>query len=136
MKNNNALNEIQPELQKGIGLKKCQKCACMKDALEQFKSNPEFKQIPNFSEKISDWLNRMIPIEYSCLSCKHCYAAVATNLFHKEFPDSESLQPASCGFEADEKSWPTVPGEYFVLRSDEACQVAGLVNNFVNMERL
>ena len=124
MKNNNTLNKIQSELQKGIGLKKCQKCGCMKDALEQFKSNPEFEQAANFSDKIPHWLHQMLPIEYSCLGCKHCYAAVATNLYHKEFPDSESLQPASCGFEANVKSWPPVPGEYFVLPSDEPCQVA------------
>ena len=124
MESNNVLNEIQSELQKGIGLKKCRKCSCMKDALEQFHSSSEFKQVPNLSEDISDWLNRMIPIEYSCLGCKHCFPAVAANLFHKEFPDSGSLQSASCGFELNEKSWPPVPGDYFVLCSDEACQVA------------
>lgn len=58
------------------------------------------------------------------MGCKHCYPAVATNLFHQTFPGLEQEQISSCPVEVKERTWPPVPGEYFALCQGRTCPVA------------
>ncbi len=97
----------------------------MKETLENILSaRPELdrKLSPDFFDKIEQWASKMQPVAYSCLGCKHCYPAVATNIINESFPEIASRAPA-CSFEV-RKTWPPVPGEYFVLCKDSNCPVA------------
>jgi len=125
MESIDSLKKIESELQEGMALEKCQKCGCMKDALESFKSiQTSVIGKDSILSSVSAWINQMKPIKYSCLGCKHCYPAVATNIFHQEFPDNINIQSAACGFEVNEKKWPPVPGEYFSFCEGDSCPVA------------
>lgn len=72
---------------------------------------------------VKAWSNKLEPVKYTCLGCKHCFPAAATNLLMSEFPSAELSSP-SCDFEAKEDKWPPVSGEYFVFGKDGACSVA------------
>jgi len=119
------INKIRSELAEGIGLSKCRKCGCMRDALENLRGS--------FSVKIGDffgllaeidcWSNQMEPVRYACLGCKHCFPAVATNIFRQAFPDLKA-QPSDYAFESNGHGWPVVAGEYYAFCEGKNCPVA------------
>ena len=126
MKNDDTIEKIQLELEKGMGLNKCRKCGCMKETLENFSSilpSLDTKGFRALFENVQRWKSQMQPIAYSCLGCKYCYPAVATNIFNESFPESESKSPV-CAFEVKEDTWPPVPGEYFASCDGPECPVA------------
>ena len=122
-----ALNEIA----RGMELKKCRKCGCMKDALNQathaFDASEE-PEIRALIPRISQFQARMEPLAYDCIGCKKCWGADATIELANHF---EEVQIDSCGG-GDEKvgsstdtrilrsaqnstttpSWPPHPGDY------------------------
>src|ERR1700726_5172624 len=69
------------EIARGMELKKCRKCGCMKDALNQagraFGSSEE-PEIRSLLPRISDYQARMEPLAYDCIGCKKCWGADAT----------------------------------------------------------
>ena len=109
-----ALASAVSELSRGMKLVKCHKCGCMQGALEDFLESV----VPQSGDdalkrQFKGWLNQMEPVAYSCLGCKHCYPAVALNAL-----DDLGLEGESCAtFEVKDSTWPSVPGEYFVLSS-------------------
>ncbi len=120
------INKIINELQKGMSLEKCKKCGCMKDTLENILSSLPLhvtKESLDLFEKIKEWLEKMEPIEYSCLGCKYCYPASAMNTFTEIFPEVSS-RLSGCSFEIKENIWPSVPGEYFAFCEGKSCPVA------------
>lgn len=127
LKGRNPLSVIQRELQEAIALPKCQKCGCMKEALEDLKTSlPALRAIDSSTllASIENWLMQMQPVKYDCLGCDYCYPAVALNVFNQAFPEAAQKQALSCGFEVHEHTWPAVPGEYFVFCEGESCPVA------------
>src|ERR1700738_4204441 len=68
------------EIARGMELKKCRKCGCMKDALDQagraFESSEE-QEIRSLLPRISDYQARMEPLAYDCIGCKKCWGADA-----------------------------------------------------------
>src|SRR5271155_3393669 len=68
------------EIARGMELKKCRKCGCMKDALDQargaFESSEE-TEIHSLMARISDYQSRMEPLAYDCIGCKKCCGADA-----------------------------------------------------------
>ncbi|HYY27019.1 MAG TPA: hypothetical protein VE860_03695, partial [Chthoniobacterales bacterium] len=83
-----ALNEIAH----GMELKKCRKCGCMKDALDQatraFDSS-EDPEIRALLPRISQYQTRMEPLAYDCIGCKKCWGADATIELANHFEDVE-----------------------------------------------
>ena len=116
----NVFEEIRAELQKGMSLKKCRKCGCMKGALESLRSVNSSVLV----EDIKNWLNQMEPTEYNCLGCDHCFPAAAMNIFNEAFPEELEIQSSCCNSEAPKRTWPPAPGKYSVLYSDSICSVA------------
>lgn len=122
-----SLEEIRVELAEGINLPKCQQCGCMKETLEQLSAVlPSLKRatVDPLAREIAGWQPRMKPIKYACLGCTHCYPAVAMNVLHKDFPETEKLASLGCEFEVRPDTWPPVPGEYFEFCDGERCPVA------------
>ena len=117
MTDTEAIKKIQSELKKGMNLAKCRKCGCMKDALETLRSS-------DLRDDIERWLTQMEPIKYSCLGCKYCFPAVATNIFNQTFPDVAQNKSSNSGFTVMQNTWPAVPGEYFAKCYGESCPVA------------
>lgn len=127
MASEDIIKKIELELQKGIKLPKCRKCGCMKEALESVRSCLSSSQSLASSdaiERIRGWLKQMQPIEYSCFGCDYCFAATVINVLNQAFPEAVEIQSQSCNFETKEKTWPVVPGEYFVLGKSRTCPVA------------
>ncbi len=123
----NPIVRIQSELQEGMGLPKCKKCGCMKEALETLQASLPLTQIDGASDllrTVGALLQQVEPIEYACLGCAYCFPAVALNVFHQSFLDARHAPSPSCGFEVREQTWPPVPGEYFACCDGPTCPVA------------
>lgn len=113
------VQKIRAELAEGMNLPKCQQCGCMKDALGQIAG-----ALPAGAGEIANWQKQMKPIKYACLGCEYCYPAVAMNLLHKAFPETETTAALSCEFEVRPDVWPPVPGEYHEFCEGDSCPVA------------
>jgi tetrahydromethanopterin S-methyltransferase subunit A len=78
------------EIARGMELKKCRKCGCMQDALNQaeraFESSEE-PEIRSLLPRISDYQARMEPLAYDCIGCKKCWGADATIELANHFDD-------------------------------------------------
>src|SRR6516162_16285 len=118
------------EIAAGMELKKCRRCGCMKDALNQashaFESSGE-TEIRALLPRISDYQARMEPLAYDCIGCKKCWGADAiiqlANYFDEVAPSEchgdnaravkrehvSSATSSRLGY-----SWPPHPGEYIV----------------------
>lgn len=117
------IDKIRAELKAGMNLAKCKKCGCMKNTLDNLQSSlPAIKDSSNLLRDIESWLKQMKPITYSCLGCKHCFPAVALNIFNEAFPESSNY--LSCDFPIRKKTWPAVPGEYFEFCEGSICPTA------------
>src|SRR6266403_4769446 len=88
-----AINEIAH----GMELKKCRKCGCMKDALDQatraFDSS-EDPAIRALLPRISEYQTRMEPLAYDCIGCKKCWGADATIELANHF---DEVELCTCG---------------------------------------
>ncbi len=121
------IGRIQSELEDGMGLAKCRKCGCMKEALETLQASLPLIQIDGASEvlrTVDALMQQIEPIEYACLGCAYCFPAVALNVFHQSFQDARQAPSPRCGFEVREQTWPPVPGEYFACCDGPMCPVA------------
>jgi tetrahydromethanopterin S-methyltransferase subunit A len=80
------------EIARGMALKKCRRCGCMQDALNQagraFESSEEPK-IRSLLPRISDYQARMELLAYDCIGCKKCWGADATIELANHFDDVE-----------------------------------------------
>ncbi len=120
-------NKIHNELEQGMGLRKCRKCGCMKDTLEQMLST--MSGIHNDSgvsllQDTKNWLKEMESIQYSCLGCKYCFPAVAMNMMTEHFPSLTSNSPLHCNPADKDTSWPPLAGEYVVVGNAQNSPVA------------
>src|SRR5690348_7206498 len=79
------------EIARGMGLKKCRKCGCMKDALEQAARAFEASalEVQALRPRIVGYQARMEPLAYDCIGCKKCWGADATIQLAAHFEDVE-----------------------------------------------
>src|SRR5271157_1374375 len=80
------------EIAGGMELKKCRKCGCMKDALDQasrFFEASEASEIRALRPRIADYQARMEPLAYDCIGCNKCWGADATIQLTSQFEDVE-----------------------------------------------
>src|SRR5260221_4590138 len=117
------------EIQRGMALRKCRKCGCMKDALDaagRAFRNAEQLEICELFSTIEGHQNAMERIAYDCIGCKRCWGADAIIQLANHF---EEIVPSECSSDEDssiqqehvsaangqlENSWPPHPGEYIV----------------------
>lgn len=111
------------EITRGMKLKKCRKCGCMKDALDQAErafatSNEE--EIRSLVPLICEYRSKMEPLAYDCIGCKKCWGADATIALAAHF---DEVEIGSCGGEDEQEpcqavsktdSWPPYPGDYIL----------------------
>src|ERR1700739_2234865 len=130
-----ALNEIA----RGMELKKCRKCGCMKDALDQAErafESAEEPEIRSLLPRIAVYQARMEPLAYDCIGCKKCWGADATielanhfdevevdqcgNGDEKAFDRSKSMlvYSSTYGGPSTTRSWPPHPGDYLLGKPD------------------
>jgi tetrahydromethanopterin S-methyltransferase subunit A len=118
------------EIERGMALRKCRKCGCMKEALDTasrtFRSaeEPEIRQL---LPTIEGHHAAMEPIAYDCIGCKKCWGADAIVQLANHF---DEVAPSECSSDSDrtaerehmsvavngqlENFWPPHPGEYIV----------------------
>ncbi len=114
---NDTIQPIVQEIDAGIVLAKCQKCGCMREAIEHFAAQLTTINTPDalaLAARVPAWSLQLQPVQYSCLGCENCYGAVAQNAFAAAFP-SVAPPPLACDFQVRDSTWPTVVGEYAVL---------------------
>ena len=116
------------EIERGMALRKCRKCGCMKEALDAASRtfrNAEEPEIRALLPAIEDHQIAMEPIAYDCIGCKKCWGADAIVQLAHHF---EEVAPSECSSDSDrtakrmaaavngqlETSWPPYPGEYIV----------------------
>jgi len=137
------------EIARGMELKKCRKCGCMKDALDQagraFESSQE-PEIRSLLPRISDYQARMEPLAYDCICCKQCWGADATIELANHFDEVEldrcgsGDEHASGGINSAVGSsnryaraaaiaaWPPHPGDYVLGNPEGTVAICTLSN--------
>ena len=137
------------EIARGMELKKCRKCGCMKDALDQaggaFESSEE-PEIRSLLPRISDYQTRMEPLAYDCIGCKKCWGADAIIELANHFDEVEldtcgsGDEHASGGIKSAVASsnryarssaiaaWPPHPGDYVLGNPDGTVAICTLSN--------
>jgi tetrahydromethanopterin S-methyltransferase subunit A len=140
-----ALNEIA----RGMELKKCRKCGCMKDALDQAErafESAEEPEIRSLVPRIAVYQARMQPLAYDCIGCKKCWGADATNELANNF---DEVELDTCGSDDEHASggiqsaigssnrsahasavaaWPPHPGDYIVGNPEGTVAICTLSN--------
>src|ERR1700732_2377531 len=89
------------EIQRGMALRKCRKCGCMKDALDaagRAFRNAEQLEIRELLSTIEGHQNAMEPIAYDCIGCKKCWGADAIIQLANHF---EEIVPSECSSDGD-----------------------------------
>ena len=118
------------EIERGMALRKCRKCGCMKDALDTASrafGNAEEPEIRELLPTIEGHQTAMERIAYDCIGCKKCWGADAIIQLANHF---EEVSPSECSRDEGssarreyvsaaangqiENSWPPYPGEYIV----------------------
>jgi tetrahydromethanopterin S-methyltransferase subunit A len=116
------------EIERGMALRKCRKCGCMKEALDAASRsfrNAEELEIRALLPAIEDHQAAMEPIAYDCIGCKKCWGADAIVQLANSF---EEVAPSECPSDGDrtakrmcpagsgqlENPWPPHPGQYIV----------------------
>ena len=125
MTNGDPIQVIQEGIQAGVGLAKCQKCGCMHEALDNLAAQLpalDTEETHSLAASVPEWIHQMQPVQFACLGCATCYAAVAQNAFAAAFPGVTQMSLSACDFQVKPAGWPAVPGEYFVV--DPAAAVA------------
>ncbi|MCX8124420.1 MAG: hypothetical protein N3F66_09670 [Spirochaetes bacterium] len=120
------ISTILNQLSQGMVLEKCKRCGCMKETLELLHNSIGSLQIDEYLDllkKVEKWLLQMEEVKYNCLGCKHCFPAVAMNIFNEYFKPPSSTKVLNV-LNIQKQSWPPVPGEYFVLSEGPDCPVA------------
>jgi tetrahydromethanopterin S-methyltransferase subunit A len=115
---------LQTELAAGMALAKCLQCGCMRDVIDSLSGllpGTEDTEYGPLVKAVADWAGTLKPMQYTCLGCQHCYAAVAQNAAAVTFP-SAAAAGMSCAFEEETGAWPGVVGEYTIV--DAAAPVA------------
>jgi tetrahydromethanopterin S-methyltransferase subunit A len=133
-----------------MALKKCRKCGCMKDALNQaghaFERSEDAK-IRSLLPRISDYQARMEPLAYDCIGCKKCWGADATIELASHFDEveldmcgSRDEHSASGGIQSVVSSsnryarsssiaaWPPHPGDYILGNPEGTVAICTLSN--------
>jgi tetrahydromethanopterin S-methyltransferase subunit A len=132
------------EIARGMELKKCRKCGCMKDALDQagraFESSEE-PEIRSLLPRISDYQGRMEPLAYDCIGCKKCWGADAVIELANHF---DEVELDTCGSGEEHASaitssnkyaltsaiaaWPPHPGDYVLGNPEGSVAICTLSN--------
>lgn len=124
------------------GLRRCRKCGCMLEALNQAARAFEQSQLPEvhgLAAEIARQKTRMEPIAYDCLGCKKCWGADATIQLAERFED---VEPDSCGDSAADapvqrtnraadRPWPPYPGDYVIGNPAGSVAVCTLANRLL-----
>jgi tetrahydromethanopterin S-methyltransferase subunit A len=137
------------EIALGMELKKCRRCGCMKDALNQaaraFESS-DGSEIRALLPRISDYQARMEPLAYECIGCKKCWGADAIIELANHFDEveldlcasddegasggSKSTAASSNRYAAPSPiaSWPPHAGDYVLGHPDGSVAICTLSN--------
>ena len=137
------------EIARGMELRKCRKCGCMKDALNQaghaFEASEDPK-IRSLLPRISDYQARMEPLAYDCIGCRKCWGADATIQLANHFDEVEldtcgsGDEHASGGIKSAVTSsnryarlsaiaaWPPHPGDYVLGNPEGSVAICTLSN--------
>jgi tetrahydromethanopterin S-methyltransferase subunit A len=132
------------EIERGMALRKCRKCGCMKDALETANRafrNAEEPEIRELLSSVEGHQTAMEQIAYDCIGCKKCWGADAIIQLANHFEEvasgkcssdeGSSVRQEDVSVAANgelENSWPPHPGEYIVGNPSASVAICTLSN--------
>lgn len=134
------------EIARGMELKKCRKCGCMKDALDAAKSaflQDDEAEVQALVPVVAGFQGRMEPVAYDCIGCKKCFGADATIKLAENF---EGVQADACSTATPEElpvarvsdpqglAWPPYPGDYKIGDSAGTVAVCTLSSRVLSAE--
>ncbi len=128
---NNELQTFYAEMAAGMPLAKCRKCGCMRETLDHIAAvlpTIEDEVVHELALRRNEWIAQLLPVQYGCLGCDHCYAGAAQNAFAAAFPAAVAVAPLNCDFQVRQATWPPVVGEYFVVDRDAPVAVSTLAS--------
>jgi tetrahydromethanopterin S-methyltransferase subunit A len=127
------------EIERGMELKKCRKCGCMLDALQNAErafGSADESEVRALLPVIDGFKSRTEPIAYDCIGCKKCWGADATIHLAEQFEEVglDACGSNACPAEAEvnrtalatEKQWPPYPGDYIVGNSEGTVAICTL----------
>jgi tetrahydromethanopterin S-methyltransferase subunit A len=139
------------EIERGMALRKCRKCGCMKEALDTASRtfrNAEGSEIRELLAVIEGHQTAMQPIAYDCIGCKKCWGADAIIQLANHFvevalsgcpsDDDRAAQREATFAAANGRlgniSWPPQPGEYIVGNPAGSVAICTLSNRDLPQE--
>lgn len=124
------LERVHREIEAGIWLAKCQKCGCMREALDTLAESIQTNRTGEtdaLTTRVESWNQQMRAVQYGCLGCEYCFAAVALNALSSVFP-SDSRISLACDFQIRDDDRQMVAGEYFILEKTDHVAVTTLAS--------
>ncbi len=124
------LSEAARQLGEAAASKKCWSCGCLHDSLAAIeKSLIDTESHSSLREAVKDAQARVTDRRYDCLGCETCYPPLVMNAL--ENADIElDLETVCCSHDQvkERKGWPSLPGNYVVLRYQAPVAVCTLTN--------
>jgi len=119
------LRVIQEQTEEAIRAPKCHRCGCLQKTVEAL-ANTELGR-----KELAAVLNKaksvFVPQEYDCLGCPVCFPAIAANAFADAYPEAAVGLDLCPTEEPDERTgWPSMPGDYHVMRYQSPVAVCTL----------
>ena len=106
---------IQERLSEAVLAPKCHRCGCLHKTVEALASTEAGQN--ELVAALDEAKSVFVPKEYDCLGCPVCYPAIAANAFAEMHPDEAAGLDLCPTEEVEQRSgWPSLPGDYHVLR--------------------
>ena len=108
------LTKIETELRAAMTAKKCWRCGCYQDTVTTLQSSAVFRD--RFTSLLNEAQRLFETQRYDCLGCDVCWPAVAQNLAGEIDPAVAEGSHCATAAATQRAGWPSLPGEYQVLR--------------------
>lgn len=125
-----ALRLITEQMSEAVSASKCHTCGCLHKTVEALSSTEVGRtELANALQ----WARSVLkPKQYDCLGCQVCYPAIAANTFADAYPELGSgLDFCPTDEPAERQGWPTLPGDYHVVRYQAPVAVCTLNSSSV-----
>lgn len=108
------VEEAASRFREAEAAKKCWSCGCLHQSLASVrKAFPSDTGAKGLDEALRAAGDRLTPVRYDCLGCEVCYPALAVNALNQA-GHAVAMEP--CGTAEPREGWPSLPGDYSVLR--------------------
>lgn len=110
------LKEAASQFREAAAAKKCWGCGCLRQSLASVqKAFPSGTGSESLDEALRAASELLVPVRYDCLGCEVCYPALAVNVLNRA-GHAVDMEICPSGSVEAREGWPSLPGDYSVLR--------------------